>query len=79
MLTGHKVSGVRFRLQDGASHIVDSNEISFILAAQGAMRHGETGRTVMSFVSSWNCFRVPSNSLLLLECFTAEISLGKSL
>jgi len=39
-LTGHKISGVRFRLQDGAHHIVDSNEIAFILAAQGAIKQG---------------------------------------
>jgi len=37
-LTGNKVAGVKFRLVDGASHIVDSNEISFVLAAQAAMR-----------------------------------------
>lgn len=37
-LTGNKISGVKFRLTDGASHIVDSNEISFILASQGAMK-----------------------------------------
>lgn len=36
-LTGHKVAGVRFRLLDGANHCVDSNDISFFLAAQGAM------------------------------------------
>lgn len=38
LLSGHKISGVRFIVKDGAHHIVDSNEISFILAAQGAMK-----------------------------------------
>lgn len=37
-LTGHRISGVRFRLTDGDNHCVDSNEISFICAAQGAIR-----------------------------------------
>ncbi len=37
-LTGNRISGVKFRLIDGQHHIVDSNEISFILAAQGAMK-----------------------------------------
>ena len=39
-LSGNKLSGVLFRLQDGAHHIVDSNELSFNLAAQGAIRDG---------------------------------------
>lgn len=38
LLTGNKVSGVHFRLIDGASHIVDSSELAFMFAAQGAMR-----------------------------------------
>merc|ERR1712136_410460 len=38
LLSGHEIAGVRFTIQDGANHIVDSNEISFILAAQGAMK-----------------------------------------
>lgn len=34
-LSGHKVAGVKFRLIDGDNHCVDSNDISFFLAAQG--------------------------------------------
>jgi elongation factor G len=37
-LTGHKVAGICFRLQDGGNHPVDSNEIAFTEAAYGAMR-----------------------------------------
>ena len=39
-LTGHKLSGIKFRLIDGAHHSVDSNEIAFILAAVGAVKQG---------------------------------------
>ncbi|XP_046909471.2 mitochondrial translation elongation factor G 1 [Dermatophagoides farinae] len=37
-LIGHKITGIRFRLQDGKHHVVDSNDIAFQLAAQGAMK-----------------------------------------
>lgn len=38
LLTGHRLSGIKFRLQDGAHHIVDSSELAFMLAAQGAVK-----------------------------------------
>ncbi|GLV37897.1 mitochondrial translation elongation factor G 1 [Carabus blaptoides fortunei] len=38
LLTGNKISGVKFRLQDGGHHIVDSSELAFMLAAQGAVK-----------------------------------------
>lgn len=37
-LTGHPVVGVRVVLTDGAAHAVDSNELAFKLAAQGAFK-----------------------------------------
>nr|XP_033341114.1 elongation factor G, mitochondrial [Megalopta genalis] len=37
-LSGHKVSGIRFRLIDGEHHCVDSSEFAFILATEGAMK-----------------------------------------
>ncbi|XP_062548262.1 elongation factor G, mitochondrial [Armigeres subalbatus] len=38
LLSGHKLSGIKFRLLDGAHHIVDSSELAFMLAAQGAIK-----------------------------------------
>lgn len=38
MFSGHKLSGLRFRLFDGAHHIVDSSELAFNLATQGAIK-----------------------------------------
>ncbi|KAL1514185.1 hypothetical protein ABEB36_003482 [Hypothenemus hampei] len=37
-LAGQKLSGLKFRLIDGAHHIVDSSELAFFLAAQGAVK-----------------------------------------
>lgn len=46
-LTGNKITGLKFRLQDGAHHMTDSSELSFILATEGAMKqafeHGTWG------------------------------------
>ncbi|XP_025209104.1 elongation factor G, mitochondrial [Melanaphis sacchari] len=38
LYSGHRISGVRMRLLDGAHHIVDSSEFAFILATQGAIK-----------------------------------------
>lgn len=41
LLTGNKLSGLKFRLIDGAHHMVDSSELAFFLAAQGAIKEGK--------------------------------------
>ncbi|CAH1713135.1 unnamed protein product [Aphis gossypii] len=38
LYSGHRISGVRMRLLDGAHHTVDSSELAFILATQGAIK-----------------------------------------
>lgn len=38
MLSGHKIAGVKFRIIDGMHHCVDSSELAFFHAAQGAVK-----------------------------------------
>lgn len=38
VLSGNKVTGILFRLTDGANHSTDSTDLAFQLAAEGAMK-----------------------------------------
>ena len=59
-ITGHKAVGMLLRLEDGASHSVDSSELAFRLAARGAVR------TAFLQVKFLNCHPLSQKILLLI-------------
>lgn len=60
-LTNHPVTGVRFVLEDGAMHAVDSSELAFRTAAQGAFREafGNAGPVVLEPIMRVECTSGP--------------------
>lgn len=42
MLSGHRLAGLKFTLKDGQHHSVDSSELAFCLAAEGAIKDGKS-------------------------------------
>ncbi|XP_068734781.1 elongation factor G, mitochondrial-like [Montipora capricornis] len=51
LITGHKLAGIRFILEDGAAHGVDSSELAFKLAAIGATMREAFPKATLLF---WN-------------------------
>lgn len=50
LLSGHKLSGLKFRLLDGMHHIVDSSEHAFCLAAQGAVKESKISKLLLIII-----------------------------
>ena len=66
LYVGAKVTGLRVVLLDGASHLVDSSEIAFRLAAQGAFQQGNSKRTLL--LAKMDMFAIFSKCVFLLSC-----------
>ncbi|WP_192573215.1 hypothetical protein [Candidatus Hodgkinia cicadicola] len=65
LLSGHKIAGIKFRLIDGGHNIVDSSELAFNMATQGAIKQSTNWISTFTDLFKHFCQNICTRSSVL--------------